>query len=231
MKIGRNDLCSCNSGKKYKKCCLSKKTKIDFSKYCDCMEEIKKRIDVISFFLKDESKHITQHPITDIEFLCLQFRKILELIAFSSLTAHRHEYEEARKSFDRDWKADKILESVKKLNPDFYPMPRKQIINNVTGKVEKLEEITDSYLTEDKFIEVMKTCVDFLHAKNPYRETYADLLKLRKKMCVWRKEIITLLNHHIVQLPDQDFQLWVLMESKDDKKVHAYEFQKIQNKR
>lgn len=28
MKIGRNDLCPCGSGLKYKKCCLNKKEKL-----------------------------------------------------------------------------------------------------------------------------------------------------------------------------------------------------------
>lgn len=28
MKIGRNDVCMCGSGKKYKKCCMNKNTEL-----------------------------------------------------------------------------------------------------------------------------------------------------------------------------------------------------------
>ena len=40
-KIGRNDLCPCGSGKKYKNCCLNKIIQVDFrnEKYLDCIDE------------------------------------------------------------------------------------------------------------------------------------------------------------------------------------------------
>lgn len=51
------------------------------------MREIKRRTEVIDFFLH-KSGHALYQPTT-IESICLQFRKILELIAFSSLIANK----------------------------------------------------------------------------------------------------------------------------------------------
>ena len=38
-----------------------------------------------------------------------------------------------------------------------------------------------------------------------------------------------LLNHHIIQLIDDDQQLWVLMQADSDEKVHVYEFERERN--
>ncbi len=38
-----------------------------------------------------------------------------------------------------------------------------------------------------------------------------------------------LLNHHIIQLIDDDQQLWVLMQAKGDGKVYGYEFERERN--
>ena len=39
--------------------------------------------------------------------------------------------------------------------------------------------------------------------------------------------IITLLNHHQVQLVDDSRQLWTIMKEKKDGKVHVFEMMKI----
>ena len=41
------------------------------------------------------------------------------------------------------------------------------------------------------------------------------------------RKICQLLNHHTIQLVDEDSQLWVLMQAMDDGKVHVYEFQAV----
>ena len=54
---------------------------VEIVKYRDCLWEIKKRIDVIKSHLN--GRYFTEHLITDVELMCLQFRKIVELIALS----------------------------------------------------------------------------------------------------------------------------------------------------
>ena len=84
----------------------------DIQKNLQCMEEIKGRVEVIKSFLRREAK--TGHRITDEESLCLQFRKVLELIALSSLAAHHQEYEKIRSSFRADWHAQNIIKAIEK---------------------------------------------------------------------------------------------------------------------
>ena len=116
------------------------------SQYADCMEEIKKRKAVVDGFLT--GKCHAMYLQTTAESIGLQIRKILELIALASLVANRSEYQKFRTNFHRDWNGKRILETLEKANPNFYPRPTKQVVNRITGKVESLEEIKSGYLTK-----------------------------------------------------------------------------------
>ena len=56
-----------------------------YSKYADCMEEIKKRTEVVNGFFT--GKCHAMYVQTTAESVSLQIRKILELIALASLAA------------------------------------------------------------------------------------------------------------------------------------------------
>lgn len=185
------------------------------------MDEVKNRVNVIVQFLDEKTS--TSQPITDIEFLCLQFRKILEFIALSSLSANREKYEELRNNFRTDWHAERILEKIEKINPNFYPHPTRQVIDEKTGSIVKIENVTDGYLTREEFSNVYNECSMFLHAYNPYSFQAENLNIFRDKFRKWKDMIVTLLNHHQIQLVNDPRQLWVIMQAKDDGKVHVSE--------
>ena len=201
--------------------------KNDIDKYIWCMTEIKLRIEVIINLLNN-SKSTGQFP-TDIESIALQFRKILELIVLGSICVNRKVYSEKRENFHKDWNGKRILEDLKKVNPNFYPFPSKQIINKKTGQVIKTEKIEKCYLTEDQYTELYDKCSNLLHSFNPYGN-YPDLEALKKEFSTWKDKIVNLLNHHQIQLVDSDKQLWVIMNSKDDGKIHVAEMLKINKK-
>lgn len=72
------------------------------------------------------NKELTLGQINlDVELVFLQFRKILEQIAFASLVANKDAYSAARKNFATDWRAPKILKYLEAVNPHFYPEPLK----------------------------------------------------------------------------------------------------------
>lgn len=196
----------------------------DIQKYIWNMTEIKFRIDVINDFIK--GKRTTGQLPTDVEFLCLQFRMILELIALSSLCANKNEYARMRREFHRDWHATRILEALEKVNPNFYPEPTRQIIDENTGQVVRVEKITEEYLTKENFIDIYDKCCNILHAHNPYNE-YPDIVKIKELMSHWVDKIVKLLNHHQIQLVESGKQLWILMQSKDEGKVHVFEMRRI----
>ncbi|MDA3938810.1 MAG: VCBS repeat-containing protein [Spirochaetia bacterium] len=89
--------------------------------YTAMMEEIKKRLAVVVSFMK--GSQTTGFLITDVEFVCLHFRKVLEHIALSSLIANKEEYTKQYKNFKRHWNARRILEGIEKINSEYYPQP------------------------------------------------------------------------------------------------------------
>jgi len=201
--------------------------KDDIQRYIACMEVVKQRMAVISDWL--ERRRTTGYAITDAEFMCLQFRKVLELIALASLCANRREYERIRQNFHSDWRADKILRDIEKVNPKFYPQPSQQIKNLETGEVGGVASIQEGYLTRGEFEAVFNECADLLHAFNPYRTRLPDLTVLNTRFLEWQGKIVKLLSHHQVQLVDDDKQLWVIMQDERDGKVHVAEMQKAEN--
>jgi hypothetical protein len=65
--------------------------------YAAQMEEIKRRLNVIEYYLTGKG-HALYEPTT-IESSCLQVRKVLELIAFSTLVSNKSMIEEVQKKF------------------------------------------------------------------------------------------------------------------------------------
>src|SRR5690349_18473218 len=89
--------------------------------YCACMEDLLPRIRLLqSFFARSIT---TGSDSLDAEIVFLQFRKILEQIAFASLAANKEAYSAARAKFANDWRAKKMLKYLEHVNPEFYPQP------------------------------------------------------------------------------------------------------------
>jgi len=198
----------------------------DTEAYAYCMESIKRRLAVAR---KTANRKInTGYVRTNAELIALQLRKIAELIALSSICSHREDYERIRENFERDWNAKRILQQVEEINPNFYPKPTRQVKDPDTGKVTETVTVKDGYLTRDELINMVDCCADLLHATNPYAlhtrdEDYYD--RFNKKAHRWYLEIWELLQHHQVQLVDDDRQWWVVFKAKEDGRTHVYEFQ------
>ena len=195
-----------------------------YSKYADCMEEIKKRTEVVDGFLT--RKLNAMYVQTTAESVALQIRKILELIALASLVANQSEYSKHRRNFQKDWNAKRILETLATANPRFYPTPKRQVVDKETGRVISLEDIESGYLTIDEYVDLYDTCSRILHAENPFSKEQ-DPDAFLNSVVVWMSKIMRLLNHHTIQLIDDEKQLWVLMKSKTDGKAHVWEFERI----
>ena len=193
-------------------------------KYCACMEEIKKRAEVVDAFVTGRCNAV--YPQTTAESVFLQMRKILELIALASLVANTQKYRESRSCFAKDWNARKIMSRIKSFNPDFYPVPTRQVVDPATGKVIETKEIESGFLTKTELERTYDRCSHFLHSENPFarpRDTIAFLADIPRLM----ERTRNLLNHHHVQLVDESLQLWVIMNAETDGRVHVYLFERI----
>ena len=138
----------------------------DIEKYASVMKEIKLRTEVITLFLPGQRE--ARYVPTTIETIGLQFRKVLELIAFASLAANRGQYSMVYKSFAKDWEAAKLLKKVERLNPNFYPAPVVEAPTDKPGALHALSERAQDYLTKDDLIEAHGRCGALMHAANPF---------------------------------------------------------------
>lgn len=192
--------------------------------YANCMEEIKRRTDAVYAIMR--GPYSTLYPITNVEFVCLQIRKILELIALASLASHKDEFARQYQKFAEMWRAKKILEDLGKLNPGFYPVPTEQVIDSKSGKVIEVRAMSRPYLTKAEFADVYQKCSSILHAENPYGPP-KQLSQIEAEIPEWMEKIKNLLNHHHVQLFSSKHQLWVVMKANTDGRVHVHLFGQI----
>lgn len=148
-------------------------------RYCKCMEEIKLRIDAVNSIIQKRCTTICQ--ATNIEFMCLQIRGILELIALGSLVTDEVEYKKRSIELaNNPWNAKVMLREIGRINPKFYPVPGKQIIDPKTGKIKEVINITEGYLKREEFPGVYKKCSDAIHS-HPFFKGSFDYNSLERE--------------------------------------------------
>ena len=134
-----------------------------------------------------------------VEFVYLQFRKIVELIAMGSLLANSKAFSQMQANIQRYWNAKELLKDIHDINPDFYPRPIIQKPSQRQGvKMEWLDR-PDDYLTKDRFITLYDKCGSILHARNPFAPEQ-DYAKLEAASPNWYLWIVNLLNAHTIRL-------------------------------
>ncbi len=197
----------------------------DRAKYAACMEEIKKRTLVVDAFLNGSRNAL--YLKTTVESVYLQLRKILELIAMASMSAST-EYMERYEGFRRHWNGKRILEYLENVNPDFYPKPTRQVVDPATGNVVEVVDVESGFLTKEEYGQLYDICGDLLHAENPYAQDRQNIEMRLQEAPGWKNKIVTLLNHHQVQLADSGKQIWVLMRAKSDGNVHVWDCEAVE---
>jgi hypothetical protein len=182
--------------------------------YIKCMGEARDRLNFVKSLPARNAT--TGSQVIDQELVFLQLRKILELIAFSSLTANREKYAAAHKKFATFWRAKDLLSGLEKINPDFYPMPvqRPEIQPNGT----KHCAAVDGFLTKDDFVSLYDVTGDFLHVRNPFGNQ-DPVVRMRYSVSQWLARIQALLALHIMRLVDGN--LW-MVEVPEQGPVHMW---------
>jgi len=190
--------------------------------YCSLMDEIKRRDFVIRAFLSGKSS--TPYPMTNIESIYLQIRKTLELIALGSLVAHKKEYSRHNEMFIKHTDARKILRSIEKINPDFYPKPTKEVPSDTPGIInEFVDRPKEEYLTKTEFIKLYEKCGGLMHAENPYGSK-KDIKYYEENIKVWMGKIVKLLNSHRIHLLNENWFYLIHMKENGTDKVRGYVF-------
>ncbi len=177
----------------------------NYAEYMKCMELIKARIAIID---QINNKQFTSNSlIIDNEILSLQYRIIFELIALSSLCSHKESYEQVRKSFNKEWRASKIIKTVESINPEFFPVP----YSDERGpKGIKINDIQKDALTKSELIKFHGISGNYLHQKNPYDIDEQINPFVGNKV---RNKIAHLLSQHRVWLYHESKMILVLMNT------------------
>ncbi len=189
--------------------------------YRDLMEQVKKRTDAVHFFLRMHGMYVQVIA----ESVALQLRNILETIVLGSLVSDLPEYEKRRANIRKTRRMSLLMKTMESANQDYYPVPTRQVLD-AFGKVTETVPVESGFLTKDECLRLYGKCSNMLHMLGPT----ADPLLFLDEAPRWSNRIITLLNHHQIQLSDPDTQLWTLMNASSDGQVHVYTFKRIQEK-
>ena len=177
--------------------------------YLNQMMIIKKRMEVISNIYSQ--KYTTGFKYSDVEICVLQIRKIIELIAMSSLISNVDLYSRVYENYNKHWNAKYIFRDIEKLNPNFYPVPIRTEKNN---GVDNFVELKNDYLKKEEAIKILDKCSALLHEDNPYKSPI-DLSYYENAIPDWYNKIQALLACHIVRLLDGCLY-YVIMSSYPD---------------
>ncbi len=190
--------------------------------YAKQMLEILKRITILKYVIEGKQKFDRDQQ--KIEFSYLQLRKILELIAFSSLISNKEKYSKAHNNFFKHYKAKGIFDDVEKINPDFYPKPAKigfceASKHTIITKDANMDgELTP--LTKKEFKKLYDISSKVIHIHNPYYRC-KDTIDLIYDIDTWLRKICSLLDHHMITLAGSN-DCWVVIMNAGNNKPAVY---------
>lgn len=155
-------------------------------KYASVMDEIKRRTNVVNSFLRKERN--AMYYAVNVELMCLQIRKILELIALASLVANQRVFLKKVNNLQKMWNAKLILKDIESVNPNFYPKPIDERESSEKGITSQWFDVEEGYLTKEEFIKVYEKCGRILHAENPLGNGI-DYKYYEKNIPLWMNKI------------------------------------------
>lgn len=196
----------------------------NLTRYCALMTEIKKRTQAISHMLMGFTK--TSYKATNIEFMCLQIRKMLELISMGSLVLNKEEFEAIGQRYAQYWNARLILQDIERLNPNFYPIPIQEVPSTRPGVTNDLQNKINGFLTREDFVKVYEKCGKMMHANNPFG-SQADFDYYTAKIPVWKDLIIGLLDCHIIHLKGVEGFYIIHMHEDGKNDAQGYFFERV----
>lgn len=191
--------------------------------YLRNMQKVKWRLQAIEEI--KSKKRTTSFEHTNIEFCVLQIRKILELIALSSLVSDADIYKEQLNNVEKMWNARLILNDIERINPKFFPQPI--CIDPLNTSIWNKRQ--EPSLTRDSFVRIYERCGKYLHEDSPFKtekQIKDEYNALWNDIGTWGQLIINLLYTHVVQLYNND-RLFYIALGEHSERPHGNIFEKI----
>ncbi len=190
-------------------------------RYAYYMHEVRSRLNLIARAgaSVEAKKPITGFAATDVELCFLNFRKILEIMMFASILAHKDaEIELSSQICDRAWNARKIFDYLESKNSDFYPVAIETVDHNSVPP--SLVARPNGFLTKAQFLELYDVhCGKMLHATREvviHKPYVAPIAEIRH----WWEKIWKLLQHHWIHLSD-DLCFAVILTLKNSESIQV----------
>jgi hypothetical protein len=188
----------------------------DATRYATSMAEVRERLTIARRTIA-AVKAAGSEDVVSIETIFIQFRKCLELIVFGSLIANRDIYSQQYTDYQNDGRAKKLVEHLRKLNPDFYPVPVSAPVS--TGhRTFSLAAATEPYLTDADLVRLFDISSRILHIRNPFSQEPVTH-NLGFSVDEWADRIQALLRWHFIQ--QLNGPRW-LVQIPESGKVHVY---------
>ena len=165
--------------------------------YLDLMHEVKRRHLSLQTAFNEPYRLMFQAVVID--HCYLQIRKMLELIAFSTLSANQHALSAVQHGKTRDYHAEKVLRSIERKFGQVYPRPIHQRMDPRPGVRADFADLTEGFLTRAEFAALYDECGNVLHGRNPFRKPL-DLDYYWPRIPEWSGKIRALLDSHIATI-------------------------------
>lgn len=169
--------------------------------YADILNEISARIEIMDMAINRQmNPGLTAPFIREISYL--QLRMMCELVAIGCLVVHGDIDDAKSVSLQKEYAADRIINRLENLHPNFYPKPVRLTVEDSTTHI---DSITEGFLTKDDLIRLYYQCGEKLHrgklgnfkitSDKMMQGDYSDILG-------WGKKFIALLEQHHITSKD-----------------------------
>lgn len=196
------------------------------TQYCNLLEELKLRMKAVQDIVNGKVNLASfGHPYFADDFVFLQIRKILEIVAFGSMCSNIELYRKTYEKYATHWRAKDILKKLQLINKDFYPLPLKPSNEQPVRDSVKLknayvlENVQNGFLTKDEFEFLYDCSSRVIHSPNPYKE--AQKIDLCMSVDDWMHRIASLLWLHQMKLAQTDVMWFVYLLHPEHGRSHA----------
>jgi hypothetical protein len=194
-------------------------------RYCNLMEDIKGRIVAVDQL--GSPAGLAVPVVVRFESIYLQYRKILELIAFASLVSDAEAYSRVYQGFSKNWNAEELFRDLERANPGFYPKPKLEVPDSDPKVRSTLADRTSGYLTAGEFLELHGRSGEIIYGRDPFAGV-PGLEWFVSNAEDWRDKIVGLLDMHVIRLAGVPGFHLVRMQA-EDRKVRCYAFEAVEN--
>ena len=166
-----------------------------------------------------------------IEHCYLQFRRILECLAFCMVAANKHAFEAQKSKVNTDYHAVKLVRWMEAKFGEVYPTPIYQKDSPLEGIKSEFSDVQHQFLRREDFEKLYGVSGDVLHGRNPFRGNF-DYKPYEDRLGDWHHKIRGLLNNHTYKTVDESYLYLVQMNSEDVSAAPTvYLFEKIREDR